>query len=220
MNNLVGIIIAAVILFALAEREGVFQPGGALGAPPPLGGPNGPAPADWSGLPVPPQTSGGSRGNSTQNITHGLEGLGGGVAGAAVCTYYGLGAAAPACAKVGTILGPKAVQLGNVTTLKTLAVAKITTDASFTLGQKTTGAGAAIAAKGANIADTAYRTTDALPTPLALGAKAAIIPLKVTADAGAKAAALASSGVGALASGAKASTHAVVSTTKKVLGWL
>jgi len=215
------VVIAAVVLFVLAQREGIFAtPTDALGIGPGPGGPNGPPPADWTGLPVPPQSSGGMKGDSVQNVTHGLEGLTGGVAGAAVCTYYGAGAAAPACAKVGSLLGPKAVQLGNYTTLKSLGIAKKTTDASFTLAERTTNAGGQIAAKGANIADTVYRNTDSLPTPLAIGAKASLLPIKITADAGAAGAALASRGVGALSSGAKASTHAVVSTAKKVLGWL
>lgn len=220
MNNTLLIVIALVVAYFLYERELVAAPNYALGVPPSLGGPNGPPPAGWTGTAPPPQTSGGTPGNSEQNVAHGLESLVGSVGGAAVCTYYGAAAAAPLCAKVGGVLAPTAVKLGNVTTIKTLQVGAFTTNLAGAAGTRITGLASGGASAVANAADTAFDTTDKLPTPLAIAAKGALLPIKVTADVGAKAASAVATGAKDLASGAKKGTSAVVSGVQDVLGYL
>lgn len=220
MNNTLLIVVALVVAYVLYERELVAAPNYSLGVGPSTGGPNGPPPAGWTGMPTTPQTTGGTPGNSEQNVAHGLEGLVGSVGGAAVCTYYGAGVAAPLCAKVGGVLAPTAVKVGNVTTIATLKVGAFTTNLGGTALTRVTGLASGGASAVANVADTTFDATDKLPTPLAVAAKGALLPVKITADVGAKAASVVATGGKDLASGAKAATSAVVSGAKKVLGFL
>ncbi len=217
---MIAIVVAGVVLLYLVSNGSISLSGGgifgALGAQPPVGGADGSpqsiAAANYS------QTK--PVGNSEQNVAHGLESAIGGVGGAAVCTYYGAGAAAPLCAKAGAYLGPKAVQLGNFTTIKTVQASELGTN----LGLKvvTTGAniGTNLANKGASYADRAYSGVGALPGPLGIVGKASVLPIKVAADVGAKTASLVGSGAGAVAGGVKSAGKAVESGVKSVLGWL
>ena len=220
MNNTLLIVIALVVAYVLYERELVAAPNYALGVGPSTGGPNGPPPAGWTGMPVPPPTTGGTPGNSEQNVAHGLESLVGSVGGAAVCTYYGAGVAAPLCAKVGGALAPTAVKVGNATTIATLKVGAFTTNLGGAALTRVTGLAGGGASAVANAADTTFDATDKLPTPLGIAAKGALLPIKITADVGAKAASVVSTGAKDSASGAKKGTSAVVSGVKDVLGYL
>ena len=211
------VIVAAVVILLLAHHADSAAP----------------APGVWMGRPVPggadgsPQSQsayaggGGPVGNTGNATAHKLESALGGLAGAGACTYFGAGSAAPLCAKLGAALGPTAVKLGNFTTIKSIdyGVVKPVAAVGFAVN-KVTSLGTNIANKGASYADRAYAGAGALPGPLSYVGKAAVAPIKITADAGALVAKGVQAGAGALASGTKAATHAVGSTVKKVLGWL
>jgi hypothetical protein len=217
-NSLMVVVVLAVIavIFIHRNADGSF----ALGVPPAYGGADGSPEAQAAGLG--PQSSGGTPGNSEQNIAHGLESLGGGIVGAAACTYYGAAALAPACAKVGSILGPKAVAFGNKTITTGTDFGAKTTNIAAQAGSTFVAGHSAIAGKVANIADTAYAGTSALgggPVVQTV-AKASLLPIKVGADVGAKVAGVATSGAKKIEGGVKAATSAVSSGAKKILGFL
>lgn len=213
---MIGVVVAGVVVALLVFRQpggGIFSglgigpvPGGADGSPQAQGA------AAAAGTTTP--------GNSEQQIVHGLESAIGGVGGAAVCTYYGAGAVAPLCAKAGSYLGPKAVQLGNFTTNKTVEVSVKSTVYGAKAVTTFTRANTAIAAKVAGAADRTYDDAGKLPAPLAFVAKASLLPIKIGSDFGAKAANTITAGASKIESGVKSAGNALESGVSKVLGWL
>jgi len=210
------VVVAVVVFYLYARSESVGGYFGALGSAPVAGGADGSPQAQKAAAYSGTTTVG----NSEQRIAHGLESALGAGIGAGACTYYGLGAAAPICAKAGAYLGPKAVQLGNFTTKKTVAFAEKTTAASVAVVNKATSIGTTLANKGASLGDRAYSDAGKLPGPFNVGAKAAILPVKVAADLGAKAAGAVQGAVGGINSGVKSAAHATSAAVNKVIGWL
>lgn len=210
------VIVAAVVVLLLVHQATVSPPAGTwLGGPPVPGGADG-SPQSQTAY----QHGGGPVGNSTNAKAHNIESAIGAVGGAGVCAYFGAGVAAPACAKVGAFLAPKAVALGNFTTIKTLQAGEAVVGGAGFAINKVTSLGTNIASKGATYADRAYAGAGKLPGPLSYVGKASVAPIKIVADVGAIGAKGVQAGAGALASGTKAATHAVTSGVKKVLGWL
>ena len=215
---MIAVVVVGVVVLLLALRgqggPGLFD--GLLGRPPAIGGADGSPQAQKAANFS--QTT--TVGNSEQNLAHGFESAIGGIGGAAVCTYYGAGAAAPICSAAGKYLGPKAVQLGNYTTIKTAQASFAGINIGNAIAYKSASIGTNIADKGASLADRAYSGVGSLPGPLGILGKASVLPVKIVADAGASAAHAVQTGVGALESGAKSAGHAIVGTVKNVLGFL
>ena len=212
MNNTLLIVVLVVVAYLFYEHEKQSGAFGALGVPPPLGGADG-SPASQYAQSQSSLQQGSS--NSEQNIAHGLESAVGAGVGAGVCTYYGLGAAAPLCAKAGAYVGPKAVALGNFTTIK---ATEIGTKTTAVLAKAVT-VQTSLATKPANaiasLADRAYSNA-----PGGTVGKIALAPVKIAADIGAKGASVVNSTAGAIAGGVKSGANAVENVGKKVLGWL
>jgi hypothetical protein len=213
------VIVAAVVVLMLAARSQATADGaavrGALGAGPLPGGADG-SPQSQTAY----QNGGGPPGNTGNATAHKIESALGGLGGAGLCTYFGAGAAAPLCAKVGSALGPKAVALGNFTTIKTLEGAQKATGFGNAVLNKGASIGSNLADRGATYADRAYSGAGALPGPVGYIGRASVAPIKIAADLSAKGAHVVETAVGGLTSGTKAAASATVSTVKKVLGWL
>jgi hypothetical protein len=211
-------LVAIVLLFALAKGGGALSGGGAgvqakEGA---LSSLQQPAP----GTPLPPPQSSVSLQDKTHAILNKVLPVGAGVVGAAACSYYGLAAAAPVCAKVASTLEKPARKLANFSTGKATDIGgKLLTVQATGLNKLTAGAGAFAAGKVASAADNLYSQTNKLGSFAPLG-KAAVLPVKLAADVGAKGAQIVSKGGTAIVSGVKSATSAVSSGVHKVLGFL
>jgi hypothetical protein len=218
-ENFLAYTLIALLIYFLVFKEDVLGDftGNTLPAGPPGSGGAGvagvqPVPA-LAGAP-PPMGPGNTR------LATKIESTLGAAGGAAICTAYGAAAAAPLCAKIGSVIAPKAIHAGVVATIKGTEFGAYTTNLGATGVVKTTALGQFAADKVAGAADTLWNDTSKLPTPVGIAAKIVLAPTKVVADVGAKAAGAVTTGAKDLASGVKSGTHAVTSGVKKVLGWL
>jgi len=216
-------LVAIVVLFALAKGGGSLVGGGAdvqakQGA---LSTAQAPDPSSLA----PPAGQSTAPAGTLKDRIHKLEDtvlpIGAGVVGAAACSYFGAGAAAPACAKVGSLLEKPARKLANWSTAKATDIGgTLLNKQAAVINAVTAGVGAKVASTLAGGADKLYNLAGNAPGPLKVVTKAAVLPLKVTADLGAKGAGLVQKGGGALVSGVKAGTSAVSSGVHTVLSWL
>jgi hypothetical protein len=210
---MIAVVVVAVVALVLFRGGSLGSFGGALGTAPPVGGADGSPQAQAAAAATGTTTVG-----NTSDSRVKLESALGGAGAAAVCTYYGAGAVAPICAKVGAKAAPYAAALGRFTTNKATDIGSKTNQLAAKSITVSTGIGLSLANRTSSLADRAYAGTGG--GVVGTAGKLALAPVKIAADLGSKAASAVNTAGGALSSGIKSASNAISSGAKKVIGWL